>query len=237
MSGFRLPDIVKPPEAGSREPALMAIVVIGGHSRSVGKTSVVAGLISALREYDWTAVKITQYGHGVCSANGAPCDCATADHTWAITEEKDRDGESDTSRFLAAGAQRALWVRTEQGRLAEAMPALRQRLERSRHVILESNSVLKFFRPDLYLTVLDPGTEDFKTSAREFLDRANAVILHDGSKTGGSAWQAVSLKPVAERPVFRITPPPYVTAEIVEFVRRSLVTAGKADSSREARSE
>ena len=86
----------------------MAIVVIGGHSRSVGKTSVVAGLIAALREYEWTAVKITQYGHGVCSANGAPCDCATDDHSWAISEEKNRGGESDTSRFLAAGAARAL---------------------------------------------------------------------------------------------------------------------------------
>jgi hypothetical protein len=202
----------------------MAIVVIGGHSRSVGKTSVVAGLISALREYDWTAVKITQYGHGVCSANGTPCDCATADHSWAITEEKDRGGESDTSRFLVAGAVRALWVRTEQGRLAEAMPALRQRLERSRHVIVESNSVLKFLRPDLYITVLDPGTEDFKNSAREFLDRAGAVILHEGLKTAGPAWNGVSLKPVAARPVFRITPPPYVTPEIVEFVRSSVVS-------------
>jgi hypothetical protein len=209
----------------------VAIVVIGGHSRSVGKTSVVAGLISALREYDWTAVKITQYGHGVCSANGAPCDCATADHSWAISEEKDRTGESDTSSFLAAGAVRALWVRTEQGRLAEAMPALRQRLEQSRHVMVESNSVLKFMRPDLYLTVLDPGTEDFKNSAREFLDRAGAVILHEGSKPGGLAWQGVSLKPVAERPVFRIMPPPYVTAGIVEFVRSYVVPARKADSS------
>ncbi|MFZ0136732.1 MAG: hypothetical protein WAK89_06725 [Candidatus Sulfotelmatobacter sp.] len=208
----------------------MAIVVIGGHSRSVGKTSVVVGLISALREYDWTAVKITQYGHGVCSADGAPCDCATDDHSWAISEEKDRSGESDTSRFLMAGAARALWVRTEQGRLAEAMPALRQRLERARHVMVESNSVLKFLRPDLYLTVLDPATEDFKTSAREFLDRAGAVILHDGSKSG-TAWQGVSLKPVAGRPIFRITPPPYVTAEIVEFVRSSVAPHATADSS------
>jgi molybdopterin-guanine dinucleotide biosynthesis protein len=208
----------------------MAIVVIGGHSRSVGKTSVVAGMISALREFDWTAVKITQYGHGVCSVNGAPCDCATADHTWAISEEKDRGGESDTSRFLAAGAARSLWVRTEQGRLAEAMPALRKRLERSRNVILESNSVLKFMKPDLYLTVLDPGTEDFKTSAQEFLDRVSAVILHEDSATG-SMWKDVSLKPVAARPVFRITPPHYVTAEIVEFVRRSLAPLAKADSS------
>jgi hypothetical protein len=199
----------------------VAIVVIGGHSRSVGKTSVVSGLISALPEYDWTAVKITQYGHGVCSADGAPCDCATADHTLAISEETDRSGESDTSRFLVAGATRALWVRTEQGRLAEAMPALRRRLEQSPHVIVESNRVLKFMRPDLYLTVLDPATEDFKSSAREFLDRASAVILHEHSKTR-SEWQGVSLKPVAGRPVFRITPPPYVTPEVVEFVRSHL---------------
>ena len=199
----------------------MAIVIIGGHSRSVGKTSVVAGLISALREFDWTAVKITQYGHGICSANGEACDCATADHSWAISEERDRSGESDTSRFLVAGAVRALWARTEQGRLAEAMPTFRQRLEGARSVIIESNSVLKFLRPDLYLTVLDPSTEDFKSSAREFLDRANAVILHEAPS--GTEWHAVSLKPVAERPIFRITPPPYVTPEIAEFVRSSLV--------------
>jgi hypothetical protein len=198
----------------------LAVVVIGGHSRSVGKTSVVAGLISRLREHEWTAVKITQYGHGICSANGAPCDCATGDHSWAISEEQDRSGDSDTSRFLAAGALRALWVRTEQGRLAEAMPALRTKISDAVNVIIESNSVLKFLRPDLYLTVLDPATADFKNSAREFLDRANAVILHETA--ADAAWTAVSLKPVKERPVFRIKPPEYVTPEMVEFVRSSL---------------
>src|SRR6266478_8540382 len=121
--------------------SLMPILVIGGHTRSVGKTSVVAGIIAALPGFHWTAVKITQYGHGVCSANGAPCDCATADHTWAISEEKDRGGDSDTSRFLLAGAARSLWVRTERGRLAEAMPVLRARIEGAGNVIVESNSV------------------------------------------------------------------------------------------------
>src|SRR5215467_15379798 len=159
----------------------MPLVVVGGNSRSVGKTSVVAGLIAALPEFEWTAIKITQYGHGICSANGEACDCATSDHSWAISEEHDRSGESDTSRFLVAGAARVFWVRTEQGHLAEAMPSLRQRLEGARNVIIESNSVLKFLRPDLYLTVLDPATADFKASAREFLDRADAVILHEGN--------------------------------------------------------
>lgn len=198
----------------------MATVVIGGHSRSVGKTSVVAGLIAALPEFNWTAVKITQYGHGICSANGEACDCATGDHSWAISEERDLSGESDTSRFLVAGAAQSLWVRTEQGRLAEAMPALRRRLEGAPNVIIESNSVLKFMRPDLYLTILDPSTQDFKNSAREFLDRAQAVILHEAPH--GAAWQSVSLKPVANRPVFQITPPPYVTPEILNFVRKNL---------------
>ncbi len=198
----------------------MGLVVIGGHSRSVGKTSVVAGLISALPEFEWTAAKITQYGHGICSANGEACDCATGDHSWAITEERDCDGDSDTSRFLKAGAKRVFWVRTEQGRLAEAMPTFRQRIDGAKNVILESNSILKFLRPDLYLTVLDPSTADFKASAREFLDRADAVILHQTHR--GSAWQSVSLKPVANRPVFQIAPPKYVTEEIVEFVRAKL---------------
>jgi len=211
----------------------VAIVVIGGHSRSVGKTSVVAGLISALRELEWTAVKITQYGHGICSANGEACDCATGDHSWAISEEKERTGQSDTSRFLASGAARTFWVRTEQGRLAEAMPALRRRIEGARNVIMESNSVLKFLRPDLYLTVLDPATADFKTSAREFLDRASAVILHKPKESSDdTAWRDVSLKPVADRPVFPITPPPYVTPEMVEFVRNALALPATADSSR-----
>jgi hypothetical protein len=205
----------------------MAIIVIGGHSRSVGKTSVVAGLIAALPEFHWTAFKITQYGHGICSADGQACDCATGDHSWAITEEKNRAGDSDTSRFLAAGAARVWWVRTEQGRLAEAMPSLRQKL--TENVIVESNSVLKFVRPDLYLTVLDPSTADFKNSAREFLDRADAAILHEAPENR-SAWQDVSLKPVANKPIFRISPPPYVTPEIVSFVRRHLRVRAEKNS-------
>jgi molybdopterin-guanine dinucleotide biosynthesis protein len=198
----------------------MPILLIGGHSRSVGKTSVVAGLIAALPEFHWTAAKITQYGHGVCSANGEPCDCVTADHAWAITEEKSRTADTDTSRFLAAGAEKVFWVRTEQGRLAEAMPAFRQRIAGAQNLILESNSVLKFLRPDLYLTILDPATPDFKSSAQEFLDRADAIILHETATA--PKWQNVSLKPVTNRPTFKITPPDYVTPEIIDFVRTRL---------------
>ncbi len=195
----------------------MAIIVIGGHSRNVGKTSVVSGVISALAAYDWTALKITQYGHGICSKDGEACHCATDDHSWAISEEKDRSGTTDTSRFLQAGATKVYWVRTQQGLLAEAMPAIRRRLAQSPNAIVESNSLIKFIRPDLYLTVLDPATADFKTSAQEYLDRADGVILHQRPEK--SAWQRVSLKPVSVKPIFKISPPDYVTPEIVEFIQ------------------
>lgn len=200
----------------------MAIVVIGGHSRNVGKTSLTAALITALPEYHWTAVKITQYGHGICSAHGEPCDCVPSalDHTWAITEERDRSGRTDTSRFLLAGAQLALWVRTQQGMLAEAIPELRRQLAAAENIILESNSVVQFLRPDIYLSVLDPANADFKDSALLYLDRADALILHDTN--GTPAWTGISLKPVAAIPRFIIHPPDYCTRDIVAFVHKKL---------------
>ncbi len=203
----------------------MPLIVIGGHSRSVGKTSVVAGLIAAMPEQNWTAVKITQFGHGICSRDGEPCDCAIDDqkHAFAIMEENDRSGDSDTSRFLIAGAARSLWVRTRQGFLAEAMPALRNKLIGAENVIIESNSILKFIRPDLYISVLDYATPDFKQSARQYLDYADAVVLHEPAVPGldiAPSWTDVSLRSISKATIFRIRPPQYVTPELVDFVRQ-----------------
>ncbi len=201
----------------------MALVVVGGHTRSVGKTSVVAGLIAALPEYHWTALKITQFGHGICSADGKPCDCDTGDdHFRAISDERDRSGRTDTSRFLVAGADRSIWVRTRQGRLSEAISDIRRKIAGAENVIMESNSIVRFLKPDIYLTVLDAAAKDFKVSAMEFLDRADAVILHKTNDNGTAAWELVRMEQIAGKPTFSITPPPYVTPEIVEFVRGKL---------------
>jgi hypothetical protein len=199
----------------------MAVVVVGGHSRNIGKTSVVEGIIRGLPEIRWTAFKITQFGHGMCSANGEPCDCETAEHTLAVTEERDRSGGTDSSRYLAAGAIRSLWVRTRTGDLAEALPRIRRELEHSENSILESNSILRFIRPDLYLSVLDPAVQDFKDSARLFLDRADAVLVPEGI-LARPEWAGVSLKLIAGTPVPAMRPPLYVTDAVLEFVRAAL---------------
>lgn len=201
----------------------MAIVVVGGQSRNLGKTSVIAGIIAALPDLNWIAWKLTQFGHGRCSLDGKPCHCATDDHCYAISEEKDAAGRSDTSRFLAAGAIRSFWVRTEQGRLHEALPAIRRRLAEAQNSILESNSILKFIDPDLYITVLDPSTKDFKASARAYVERADAVLLHPARDLDGA--QADFLVPDARSRIFRIFPPEYASRDLIAFIRTRLESA------------
>jgi molybdopterin-guanine dinucleotide biosynthesis protein len=200
----------------------MAIVVIGGHSRNIGKTSVVCRLISALPERNWTAIKITQFGHGICSANGEACDCETNDHTIAVSEERNRESGTDSSRYLTAGAARSLWVRTRQGQLAAAMPRVRVELAKATNAVVESNSILRFLKPDLYLAVLDPSVADFKPSALRYLDRADAILI-SGAEEYGAQWPGVSPKLIATIPRFRIAAPNYWTGELERFVHAKLI--------------
>lgn len=199
----------------------MAIVVVGGHTRNIGKTSVVAGLIAAMPELRWSAFKITQFGHGVCSANGEPCDCETADHTIAISQERDRTSGTDSSRYLAAGAERSFWVRTRQGQLAEAMPRVRREIAQSENAIVESNSVLRFLQPDVLVCVLDTGTVDFKVSAKRYLDRADAIVL-TGGELNDAPWPDFSLKLVQRAKRFLGREGAYCSPELVEFVREAI---------------
>jgi len=198
----------------------MAIVFVGGHTRNIGKTSVVAGLIASLPQMEWIAFKVTQFGHGICSANGEPCDCETDAHTIAVTEEKSSSSGTDTSRFLAGGAVRSYWVRTRQGQLAEAMPRVRRELARAKNAIFESNSIIRFLKPDLYLTVLDPAIQDFKSSAQYFLDRADAV-LWSGTHSAPEevAWPSEWLPLLRNKPQFFVGAPEYTNDALTEFVR------------------
>jgi hypothetical protein len=223
----------------------VAIVVVGGHTRNIGKTSVVAGLIASLPQMEWIAFKVTQFGHGICSANGEPCDCETNAHTVAVTEEHSCISGTDSARFLAAGAVRSYWVRTRQGQLGEAMPRVRKELARAKNAILESNSIMRFLKPDLYLTVLDPGIRDFKPSAQYFLDRADAVLWsgrslqvspgrsgipsHPSQEREGWGTQVALLPMLRNKPQFFVDAPEYTSAALTAFVRERVAARALAE--------
>ena len=188
----------------------MKLIVVGGQSRNVGKTSLVAGIIQATSELRWTALKITQYGHGICSTSTMACACSVEDPTcsYSIDPELNRDGRSDTSRFLCAGASEVYWVRTRVGQLGPAIPALRRMFEARDFLIVESNSILEFMRPDLYISVLQPGLADMKTSYLRYASQADAYVV---TGSGGPSANG--------RPVFQVAPPHYLSAELLDFIK------------------
>ena len=191
------------------------LIVVGGHSRNIGKTSVVCGIISSLADRRWTAIKVTQYGHGVCSHEGEPCECADPIHPVAVSRETGAHPGTDSGRFLEAGAEESYWVRTAAGNLGEAMPRLRAMLRSGGNVILESNSILQFAKPDVCLMVVDGSVMDFKKSSLRFLDRASAIVDTSGAPF---AWPNVSPTLLASRRVIRAAAPEYRSTELTEFI-------------------
>jgi hypothetical protein len=194
------------------------IVVVGGHSRNIGKTSVAEGLIRHLPQQKWVALKITQYGHGICSHIGVACGCETEpDHPFALSEEYE-PSSTDSGRFLGAGAERSLWLRTPAGQLSAAADLVRKILTRHENVMVESNSLLELVKPDLFLMVVDFACADFKDSSARFLPKADAfVVIDHGMAT--PAWKNVSAGALEGKPRFAVTPPNYVTPGLAAFVR------------------
>jgi hypothetical protein len=122
-------------------------------------------------------VKITPYAESACPINGPSCSCREDEHPFAIHEELSKDGLSDSSRFLAAGARRALWLQSKEGKLELSLDSLKEKLLNATHVIIESDALMRYWRPSLFLMVLDPANPDFKSSARENLPLADAFVF------------------------------------------------------------
>lgn len=195
----------------------MKVLVVGGHSRNIGKTAIVVAIISAFPELNWTAAKISQYDAGECPINGKGCGCAQDEHTFLLSEETDASGGGDTCRFLAAGAKHAFWVRTKRGRLADAMSALSQTVAGAENVVVESNSLLRFLRPMLYLVVLDPRVEDFKDSSQEFLEQADAFLLRS-PLPDQSPWRQIPVEIFSGKPTFLLEKDHLFPTELRHFV-------------------
>jgi hypothetical protein len=191
----------------------MAIVVVGGHSRKVGKTSAASALIHGLSEYRWTAVKISSHWHDAAAESAAP--------SFSISEETNPDGNADSSRFLAAGALRSLWVRVRKGGLESAVRQLLPAIQSSPNVIIESDSVLRFITPDFCLIVLRDDIEDFKDSARETLSRADAALLISHSSSP-PLWRGIPHNAFDRIPRFTTEDPQKIPVELINLVRSRL---------------
>lgn len=147
----------------------MAIVVIGGSGKDVGKTALVCALIAALPEFGWTAVKISGHDYGPGSGQG--------NSGATIREELCAGTETDTARYLAAGARRGLLVT----RAGQEVPLeeIKRAVGADRSVIFESNRIVDVVKPDVCLALMGEGTER-KASFLRLLRVADAVVSGGG---------------------------------------------------------
>jgi hypothetical protein len=158
---------------------------VGGQCSGVGKTALIVDIVRAMPEKKWTAVKITPHEEG-----GVP-----KRDMFSIQEEASRRRRWDTSRFLRAGAVRALWVQTRVGRLRQALSALEKELEGSVNVIMESDAVMRYWKPDLFVMVLDPRRADFKESARSAIGVADVLVYRSPIEgSGRTDWPNIATR-------------------------------------------
>jgi hypothetical protein len=139
----------------------MAIIVVGGSGRKIGKTGLVCGLIRALPEFDWTAVKITSHGHG---------------RTESLWEETSAGQGTDTARYLAAGARRALMVTAADDALGPLVQQILRESPPPGCIIFESNRVLDHLRPNLCLALASSLEGERKPSFEIVEQRMDALV-------------------------------------------------------------
>jgi hypothetical protein len=142
------------------------ILVVGGSTKDIGKTALVCAIISALRDYDWTALKITAHDYvaNIGQDSTSP----------AIREETARGEQTDTSRYLAAGARRALLVtRQDDGIPIDEMC---RALGSDRNILFESNRIVDVIEPDVCLAIVVGPAANWKPSFVRLLQKADAVV-------------------------------------------------------------
>ena len=191
----------------------MRIVVVGGQARKVGKTSVIVGLIRGLRQFQWTAVKISAHREGIPHAGNA-AGASGGDPDFILEEESIPSALTDTGRFLAAGARRAFWLRARSEGLQEAIAFLLRSLASGQTVIIESGSAMNLITPRIGIVVFDRTRREMKTTVRRALSSASAAVEVESS--GRRPGRPLRLPPGVRR--FGVSRGNYADAKLHRFM-------------------
>ncbi|MDR1726445.1 MAG: hypothetical protein LBT74_00705 [Acidobacteriota bacterium] len=206
----------------------MGVVAVGGHARKVGKTSVAEGLIAALPQCRWTALKVSSHWHPL---DGDGRDAPAAG--FSIAEEAVRAGGGpaggDSARFLAAGARRAFWVRVREGCMAAALPQIETLVAQAPFALVEGNEVSELVPADFRILVLNYGVAEFKESARRLVPQADALVAVSPAPSASDAtppppppWREFVREAAKAAPLFETADPKAVPAALLDLLRSRL---------------
>ncbi len=156
-----------------------SLLLIGGSSRNVGKTTFVVKLIEKFaREHSIIGLKIKTIYEGDSFFHGK--DRTPLDSDYRLIEEFDETSGEDTSKMLRAGAKRAFRLKVKSAAILEAFNAFRDLLTKPCLIVCESNSLRKVVKPAIYLLIKQQSDENMKPSAKELEKYADKIIYTDG---------------------------------------------------------
>src|SRR5579884_3578104 len=159
----------------------MALIVVGGQSKHVGKTTLVCEIIRHFGNVRWTAAKVTSHSH-----HPEQCVRVASGPGWTIWEQRAGNSLVDTVRYLNAGATHSLLLCAESESLAQACVALKMELSRCGNAIVESTAAANLLAPDLFLLVVNPESQEIKPSASEQLAHAHAIVVSTEAQTSSA---------------------------------------------------
>lgn len=156
------------------------MLLIGSAGPNTGKTLFASALIKKFsKTHDIIGIKVTTIKKmdGTCPRGGEGCGvCASLEGNFSITEETDSDSGKDTSRLLAAGASRVLWLRTLKSSLPEAAAALLDVIGPDSISICESNSLRLAAEPGAFLMLKHYNSNRYKAQAVAVAKYADRLI-------------------------------------------------------------
>jgi molybdopterin-guanine dinucleotide biosynthesis protein A len=160
------------------------MLMIGSTGRNTGKTQLACSVINKFaKSHRIIGVKVTTVAarDGRCPRGGKGCGvCSSLEGNFAITEETDTHSNKDTSRLLAAGADRVLWLRVLKTHLQEGFAALLKKVGSNDLLICESNSLRTIAEPALFLMTETGSSANWKVSAVEIRQYVDKVVVSDG---------------------------------------------------------
>ena len=164
---------------------LDGMLMIGSAGRNAGKTVLACAAIKKFCKItNITGVKVTtiKAKDGTCPRGGRGCGvCSSLEGNFCITEELRRNSAKDTSRLLAAGASRVLWLRVMRSHLEQGLTALVSIMGSDATLICESNSLRHVVEPGLFLMVTAPNLKQWKGSAQKIRRYVDKVVVSDGA--------------------------------------------------------
>ncbi len=164
-----------------------SMLLVGSTTKGAGKTRLACDIIRLFcKTEDITAIKITPTEEPFLSQDD-----------FLLTEEKSTIADTDSSRFLKAGAKRAFWLKVKKDSLQKGFDALLKVIGPDSIIVCESTSLRKIVEPGLFLIVKRSEERNLKPSAADVIKSADRIVTFDGEnfdinldeiKLDGSRW-------------------------------------------------